>query len=321
MHDLRVQAQVSDPNNWMQCTRLGGFNAGENIQAQIAAYDASGNLSPFSNLDEAVVDDGVPADAPDPGPLSVVVVSTNEVTLSWPALVLPPGSGYWLHYSKGRPLGNGQVDPPFDLGFTNEISLSMLEPGFVWFFMIQTHDDWARLSRTSNWVAALVSDYQDEDGDGLADDWEAAHEVGDPADDEDGDGLQNLLEFQRLTHPQIADTDGDGFSDGEEEIGGSSALDAGSTPATYENIISDVIPLPDLMVDPQHLTFRAHTLGSNPVPQVVGILNTGGGDLVPDIFSDATWLSTQLEGGFLQVLVDKNGLPAGHYTTRNSCLG
>ena len=146
-HDLRIQAQVSDPNNWMQCARLGGFNIGENIQAQVAAYDASGNLSPFSNLDEAVVDDGVPADAPDPGPLSVVVVSPTEVNLSWPAQVLPPGSGYWLYYSKGRPLGIGQVDPPFDLGFTNEISLSMLEPGFVWFFMVQTHDDWARLEQ------------------------------------------------------------------------------------------------------------------------------------------------------------------------------
>ena len=87
----------------------------------------------------------------------------------------------------------------------------MLDPGFVWFFMVQTHDDWALSERASNWVAALVSDYLDEDGDGLPDDWEAAYEVGDPARDEDGDGLQNLLEFQHLTHPHYADTDGDGF--------------------------------------------------------------------------------------------------------------
>ena len=49
-HALRINAEVSDPNSWMQCARLGGFNDGDFITAQIAAYDASGNLSGFSDL-------------------------------------------------------------------------------------------------------------------------------------------------------------------------------------------------------------------------------------------------------------------------------
>jgi hypothetical protein len=320
-HDLRVQAHVSDPNNWMQCARLGGFNAGENIAAQIAAYDASGNQSPFSNLDEAVADSGAPADAPDPGTLTVQVVATNQVTLDWPELVLPPGSGYWLYYSKGLPLANGQTDPPFDVFDVNTFTMSMLDPGFVWFFMIQTHDDWARLSAPSNWVAALVSDYLDEDGDGMPDDWEAAYEVSDPAQDEDGDGLENLLEFQRLTHPHYADTDGDGFSDGAEEAAGGDPLDANSTPATLDNFASGLLPLPELNVDPEHLTFRAFTLGFDPDPQVVSVLNLGGGILSPEILSDAAWLSAVLDGEFLQVFVNKESLSPGHYTAAITISG
>jgi hypothetical protein len=89
-HDLRLNAEVSSPNTWQQCARLGGFNDGELITAKIAAYDASGNLSAFSDLVDGVASFGAPDGAPDPGNLSVVVVATNEVTLSWGPVTLPP---------------------------------------------------------------------------------------------------------------------------------------------------------------------------------------------------------------------------------------
>ncbi len=60
-HDLRLHAEVVEPNLWQQCARLGGFNAGENIMVQMAAYDASGNLSDFSDLNEAVAEGDSPA--------------------------------------------------------------------------------------------------------------------------------------------------------------------------------------------------------------------------------------------------------------------
>ena len=58
----------------------------------------------------------------------------------------------------------------------------------------------------------------DWDGDGMPDDWEAAHGL-DPrrfdADaDADGDGLSNAEEYRRGTDPRNPDTDGDGIPDG-----------------------------------------------------------------------------------------------------------
>jgi hypothetical protein len=79
-HDLRIHAEVSAPNQSQQCARLGGFNTGENIMVQIAANDASGNLSAFSDLNESVADSGAPSPAPHPGE---PVVGTNQVELSW----------------------------------------------------------------------------------------------------------------------------------------------------------------------------------------------------------------------------------------------
>jgi hypothetical protein len=58
----------------------------------------------------------------------------------------------------------------------------------------------------------------DQDGDGMADDWERAHgldptNAGDADDDPDHDGLKNLTEFKINSDPQKLDTDGDGMPD------------------------------------------------------------------------------------------------------------
>ncbi len=312
-HDIRLHAEVADPNQWQQCARLGGFNAGENIMVQLAAYDASGNLSVFSDLIEAVTDSGTPSQAPDPGDLSVVVVATNQVELSWGPVDLPPGGGVWLYYSRGRPLGVGQMEAPVDLGDTDAFTLRLLEPGFMWFFAVQTRDDWARLSRAAVGLPVLVSDFTDADRDGMPDDWETAYLVSEPNLDEDGDGLPNGEEVNYGTHPRFSDTDGDGFSDGAEVAGGSPPLDANATPATYENFTSGLLPLPDLSVAPHWLTLHAYTAGANPAAQTVSVLNLGGGTLAPAISDNAAWLSTALIGDALSVSVNKTGLPTGHY--------
>jgi hypothetical protein len=313
-HDLRIHAEVVEPNTWQQCARLGGFNAGENIMVQIAAYDASGNLGAFSDMNEALVENGTPTAPPGPGELSVVVVATNQVELNWEPVDLPPGGGVWLYFSHGLPLGNGQVDAPVDLGDVDSITLGLLDPGFFWFFAVQTHDDWARLSAPSVGLPVLVSNYVDGDGDELPDDWEAAYEVSDPNLDEDGDGLINIEELSYGTHPHHADTDGDEFSDGAEIVGGSAPWDVNSTPATYENFTSGLLPLPDLSVAPGALIFHAYTSGFSPALQQVRVSNVGGGVLSPAISDNATWLITLLDGETLNVSVNKNGLPAGHYT-------
>jgi hypothetical protein len=320
-HDLRLHAEVVEPNTWQQCARLGGFNAGESIMVQIAAYDASGNMSAFSDLNEAVADELSPTESPDPGELSVVVVSTNQVELIWGPVDLPPGGGVWLYFSKGLPLGNGQAAAPVDLGDIDEITLGLLDPGFMWFFAVQTHDDWARLSAPSVGYPVLLSDYVDNDGDRMPDDWEVAYEVSDPALDEDGDGLTNVDELPYGTHPHYPDTDGDNFSDGEEIVGGSLPLDANSTPATYENLTSGLLPLPALSVSPAQLVFHAYVDGFTPAVQTVDVVNLGGGVLSPVITDNVAWLTTELDGETLNVSVQKTGLSAGHYTAEITVAG
>ncbi len=226
---------------------------------------------------------------------------------------LPPGGGVWLYYSRGLPLGNGQVEAPVDMGDIDSITLSQLDPGFVWFFAVQTHDDWARLSAPSVGFPVLVSDFVDADSDGMPDDWEAAYEVSNPDLDEDGDALTNVDEVSYGTHPHFPDTDGDGFSDGTEIVGGSAPYDPNSTPATYENFTTGLLPLPDLSVNPGELIFHAYTSGFNPPDQTVNVLNLGGGTLTPVISENASWLITTPGVDTLAIQVNKDGIAAGHY--------
>ncbi len=77
----------------------------------------------------------------------------------------------------------------------------------------------------------------DADGDGIPDDYEAAHPcllvgTNDAAADPDGDGLTNLQEYQRGTNPCVADTDGDGYTDGQE-----AALPQGGNGSAYCGIM------------------------------------------------------------------------------------
>ena len=70
-------------------------------------------------------------------------------------------------------------------------------------------------------VAKVMKEGVDSDGDGLPDWWERVHGLN-PADsrdatqDLDADGLTNLAEFAHDTDPRSADTDGDGLADGRE---------------------------------------------------------------------------------------------------------
>ena len=53
----------------------------------------------------------------------------------------------------------------------------------------------------------------DDDDDGMADDWEAAYGISSPFLDADSDGIENQLEFTSGTNPLSTDTDNDGMDD------------------------------------------------------------------------------------------------------------
>ena len=306
---LRVNAEVVEPNNWMQCARLGRFNHNELIIAQLAAYDASGNLSGYTDPVEDIAWNEHPAAVPVVNNLTAVIAAPGQVYLAWDPADLPPGSGYWVHWTRRAPLGLGQNEIPL-LVDTNSTTLN-LTPGFVHYFTVQAHDDWARLGLPSNRAALLLTDRVDGDADGLPDDWEAAYGADLPDEDLDRDGLSNAEELALLTDPQEADTDGDWFSDGLEVVGASDPLDGSQTPGRPENL--GWLPPPRLSVSPTHLVYNNYTQAPNPWPRQVTLLNVGGGTITPTIGDDASWLTTVLNGDALEVQVDLAGLSSGFY--------
>lgn len=60
----------------------------------------------------------------------------------------------------------------------------------------------------------------DDDNDGIPDDWELANSITDGAGDQDGDGLNDSDEFAHGSNPMDKDSDGDGMTDGAELAAG-----------------------------------------------------------------------------------------------------
>ncbi len=90
---------------------------------------------------------------------------------------------------------------------------------------------------TQVYAMRITANAQDEDGDGLPNDWEIMYGL-DPLDasgenggegDPDGDGLTNTEELVMGTHPKQVDTDGDGLWDIQEDRNRDGVLDAGET--------------------------------------------------------------------------------------------
>jgi hypothetical protein len=66
----------------------------------------------------------------------------------------------------------------------------------------------------SNVVTPSSIRINDNDNDGIADDWEGVFGISDSSVDADGDGLTNLEEYNNSTNPKQSDSDGDNLPDG-----------------------------------------------------------------------------------------------------------
>ena len=296
-----------------QCTRIGGLNSGSLVQATLAAYDATGNLS-GSTLSSVDIAPNSPDSAPAAGVLTGSVNSSYVVSLSWTGA--PAGSsiaGYELFYADAFPAGPGrpgsganQGNSPVRLGNVLATTLTGLTHGRTFHFRVRAIDAESRVGPLSNDVALLLTNGVSTGGDGLPDDWKAAHHVTHATADDDCDGLTNAEEFIRRTEPDVADTDGDGYIDGEEVAFGSDPLDRGVLPANLAH-------LPRVGLSDERLSFRTYASTTAPAPQSVNITNWSGGTLTPTLGTVSPWLNATLKGNTLQVGVNKSGLLAGQY--------
>jgi len=171
---------------------------------------------------------------------------------------------------------------------------------------VRAIDTDSRIGPLSNDVALLLTNGVSTGGDGLPDDWKAAHHITSATADDDCDGLTNAEEFTHHTEPDVADTDGDGYTDGEEVTFGSDPLDRGVLPA-------DLSHLPRIGLSEERLSFRTYISTTAPAPQSVNITNWAGGTLTPTLGAVSPWLNATLNGNTLRVGVNKAGLAAGQY--------
>ena len=296
-----------------QCERINGLNNGGLLQMQVAAYDATGNLS-SAQFREAFLPGGIATYASPATNLTGTVQPGYTVGVTWTG-VSGSTSLYKLYYSRDLPAGPGQPDSgategpsPLDMGALTHATLHGLTPGAWYDFMVQSYESDGRLGPRSDHLRLLLTNHVDASGDGLPDDWQNAYGAGDPNADPDQDGLTNQQEVQRGTNPQDRDTDGDGFSDGEEVAAGTDPLKGQSVPAVIN------LPAPRLYRTPDFLYYDAYVNGGNPLGQLIDVGNIGGGVMTPTVSASAAWIKPQVINGDVRVDIDKTGLAAGQYT-------
>lgn len=333
---LLADVRYAPDGSARQCVRLVGLINGRSLVVfnsepahGLSVGDASGNYSaPVKPANFTV-----PAGGTDPAPAGFVITGTANsndasVTLTWPTTT---GARWELFYGQETPASplipqNGAAEgaSPIALGaaFTGSTTLHGLPRGYWYSFAARAFgsaDPYALAGPLSNHVWLLVSNGVDADGDGCADDWQAAHGITNTAADPDGDGLTTRDECRRGTRPDRFDTDGDGWSDGEEVAYDTDPLD----PLSYPQIAADngVAPLPRLALADGTLSFYAFTQGPNPAPQMVALSNLGAGALNPTATADRPWLLPAIVNGSLVVNINKVGLGWGQYSGQVTVSG
>jgi predicted outer membrane repeat protein len=319
-HTLRLHATVPYTPSTIeqQCARISGLNSGTNFTftGQLAAYDASGNVSAYSPYLSITLPSGLPSSLPTPIGLTATLGLNHSAVLTWTSIGVS-GARYRIYYATNTPAGpgqpaNGSIEgpSPVDAGPIVTLTLNGLKPGCMQHFVAQAYTNGITNSMNSGIssdVALLLSDGVDADNNGLPDDWSACYGLGgDPNADTDHDGCTDLEEFAIKSDPTRIDTDYDGYGDCEEKVGGSDPLDPHSLP-------SNLTKLPKLVLDKHHLGFHFYSSDPATLTDTVGITNAGGGTLTPTFSTDASWLSANVVGNNVVVQVDRSALLSGHY--------
>ncbi len=192
---------------------LRGLATDTNYFVALAAVDTTGNESA-----PAVVGPLTPTNAPPQPPAGVAVSFGADGTnyLSW---ALSEDDGYnnrdVARYDIYRAVFPGGAfvkigEAPAGVGLFSETNLAVAVGNFLRYAVtaVATNGTASVQTLANRFLAG--GNGVDNDGDGMADDWEAAHSLNpqDPADalaDTDGDGLTNLQEYQLGRNPVVAD--------------------------------------------------------------------------------------------------------------------
>ncbi len=320
----RVLANVPYAPGAEQCARVFGLSSSDArvvLGGGVSSVDASGNVSGRVDTAAATTTVSGIADAQTPLTIAGVINADRSVTLSWPS----SGALYDLFYAREAAAGPWQAGTGAtegaspvrisDAGYGGSTTIHGLALGYWYAFSARQYrrSDYSP-APISNQVWLLVTSGADADGDGIPDDYEAAHGIADASGDADGDGLTNKDEATRGTDPRAPDTDGDGWADGDEVNYSTDPLNPNSFPQLDPADLTKVVPLPRLGLGATALSFAAYRLDPRPQRKTVSVTNGCGGTLAPQLKTDAPWLTATLGAGEIQVRVASGGLAPGVYT-------
>ncbi|RIK41391.1 MAG: hypothetical protein DCC55_12060 [Chloroflexi bacterium] len=280
--------------------RIGALKTGLGYGVDIAALDINGNASPFSEAVKAVNDSTASVIPLAPENFALAGRTSDSASFSWMPAAGPSAASFRLTYVK---LGAGHEVGVFDVTGT-AATIPNLETGAVYQVMANAANADGWRSANSDPIRVLVTNGVDANGDGMADDWAAAHDVTNANADDDNDGLTNGQEYAQGSNPRRQDSDGDGLSDFEEQA-------AGTDPANALEYGGEVLQ-PRLLLEHDRLTFKPKLQPGGEAPaQSIKWLNAGGGTLNLQASTDAPWITASVVSDTVQVALSQGNLTPG----------
>jgi len=172
----------------------------------------------------------------DPAPVAsnvqAVAVDSYSFTVSWDADLLACGS---VLYGTTPALGS-ESPRSAAASLSPEVTLTGLRAGATYHYAVRSVGEncaWS-VSGVATFTLDVPPPSDDDDGDGLPNDWELAwfdtNTAAVSSADSDVDGLANLDEYRHGTDPWDVDTDNDGAFDGHEVLAGTNPLRSASVP-------------------------------------------------------------------------------------------
>ncbi len=283
--------------------RIGAVDNGVEYGVDVFAVDFNGNTragtAPVFATPNGLANP-VPAT---PISLTVTSVGSTSASFAWSPGAGAPPAAYRLTYIR---LGADADMGEQDAGTTNA-TINGLATGAAYdvFVSAGNSDGWFSLPGAP--VRVIITNGNDGNSDGLADDWAATFGVSGGGNDPDGDGLTNAEEQAAGTNPNLQDTDGDGYSDYEEAAGGFDAVNSA------EVGFGELQPRLDLALD--RLNFNAKRPNGAAPMQAVSWLNNGGGNLVLQANTQEPWIKPAVNGDKVEITVDfPDNAAAGFYS-------
>ncbi len=170
---------------------------------QIESQDAASNAatSELFQVQTLAASSGADVTPPLVTGVAVAGITSRDAVVTWqtdePALAAVeygPSASYGIRVSGGPALTT-----------QHRLQITRLTPGTKYWVAVIATDAAGNASTIGPTVFTTVADFNDADGDGLANDVD---------NDDDNDGVSDAQEVMLGTHPLQPDTDGDGFADG-----------------------------------------------------------------------------------------------------------